>query len=112
MDQKEFMKKVVAILEKQQNALKKMAQVSTTEPAPQRLEPAHTTKREAEAILNALQEPAKSSVARLEVQGSDVKVQFRQGKATQAAYDSVMATVKQLQEQNVLPGQSYNVKVV
>lgn len=112
MDQKEFMRKVVAILEKQQTALKKMAQVSTTEPAPQRLQPASPTKREAEAILNALQDPAKSAVARLEVHGSDVKVQFHQGKATQAAYDSVMATVQKLQQENVLPGQSYNVKVV
>lgn len=110
MDQKEFMKKVVAVLEKQQHALKKLAQDAGS--APQKIEPQVATKREAEQILSALKDPAKSAVNRLEVLNNDVKVQFHPGKATQEAYDSLMATVKELQAQNVLPGQSYSVSVV
>jgi hypothetical protein len=111
MNQKEFMKKVVAILEKQQNVIKKMAQTSH-EPPPQHLEPVKITKNEADVILNALKEPAKSSVAKLKVIGSDIEVQFHKGKATQAAYDSLMNTVKELQKSNVLHQQSYNIRVV
>lgn len=109
---KEIIKKLFTIAKKQQEIITKLAQGVNAAPPPQHLDPANTQKRPAEAILGALQEPAKSSVNRLEVQGDIVKVQFQPNKGTQQAYDSIVKTVTDLQKQNVLPGASYQIKVV
>lgn len=75
------------------------------------LQPKTTTRREAAAILNALPPATRAAVQVLEVHNDQVLVRFQPGKTTQNAYDSVMKTVRNLQMQNVLPGNSYQVVV-
>lgn len=113
MDNNEFKKKVIAILEKQQAAIKKMAQVTNmVEPAPMKLEPQSFAKDEAATVMAALKEPAKSAVKHLEVVMDEVRVAFLPGKGTQQAFDSLVKTVNELQQKNALPGASYKVKAV
>jgi len=93
-------------------SIKLAADGAQPELSPQRLEPQIAAKRDAENILKSLKDQAKSSVNRVEVHGNIVSVWFNPGKASQTAYDSLLKTVTDLQNQNVLSGSSYQVKVV
>lgn len=112
MDSKKVIAQLIKIAEKQQKIINRLAQAAPagSEPAPQHLEPATTTKRPAEAILAAL--PPNSGVQILEVHGEEVKVRAKPGANQQAVYNAVFKTVTQLQQSNVLQGSSYKISFV
>jgi hypothetical protein len=108
-------RKIFSVLKKQQAAIEKLAQVLS----PQRFEPAHPSKREAETIFNALPAGVRAMVQHLEVQlgagghGKEVKVQVKPGQNPNAVLQGAQATVKHLEQQNMLiPGATYTVQVV
>jgi hypothetical protein len=127
MDSKKVIATLYKIARNQQKIIEKLAQARTEElevPAQPPIEmpagPTHPTSFEpnkpvldnGQAVLNALPINVKPTVASVAVRGSDVLVQFKPGKATQAAYDAIKATVTALQGKGVLPLSSYNVKIV
>ncbi len=112
--EKEILKKLVAIAENQQKILTKLAQQ-----LPTKLEPGSPTKKEAESILNELQtkQPGvRAAILQLEVHpGRDantVKVRFDPKKNTPAVFNALQRTVTDLQKRNVLPAPSYNIMEV
>lgn len=112
MDSKKVIEKLLSIAEKQQKIIQKLAQTPGNGLPPQALEPSQPTLREADVILHALPTNVRPLVARLEVHGQDVLVQFVPGKASDPAFAAVQNTVSNLQQQNVLQRPSYNVKQV
>ena len=116
--EKDLIKQLFKIAENQQKIINKLAgfdvdPVPSLLPAPLDLTPDSPTKKEAAAILNALQPAVRAAVAALEVHpamgANEVKVKFVQGKGTSAVFNAIQATVQDLQSKNVLGGQSYKI---
>jgi hypothetical protein len=127
MDSKKVIATLYKIARNQQKIIEKLAQVQTGElavpnqqplvtpaapTAPTSFEPNRPVFNNGQAVINALPAGVKPAVANVDVRGSDVLVQFKPGKATQATYDAVKAAVTALQERGVLPLPNYNVKIV
>jgi len=112
MDSKKIIAKLIKIAYNQQKIIEKLAQGTPALAGPPQSLPApvHPNLREADTILKALPLNVKPVVARIEVKGGDVYVQFHPGKESDAAFAAVQSTVQNLQQQNVLPGQSYQVR--
>jgi|SRR6185436_12797007 len=110
---KEIISKLVKVVAQQQQIITKIAQSLGDALPPASLNPQITTKKEAEAISNALPQQVKSLVRRLEVapgtSSNTVKVQFVPGKSSDYAFRTIQKVVTTLQQQNVLPGIAYNV---
>lgn len=118
MSDKEAIKILLKIAEKQQKAIMKLAQ-GLNAPAQELPAPVHPNLREAETILAALPANVKGTVHGLEVHPSndpvfdgEVKVKFAPGKASDAAFNAVKKTVENLASRNMLPGAAYTVKQV
>jgi len=114
MDSKKIIESLVKIANNQQKIIHKLAQQVNPEPIPTAglSNTVAPITRPADIILHALPATVKPAVANLEVSDHEVKVLFHPGKATQGNYDQVLATVRNLQSANKLPGNTYNVKVV
>ncbi len=115
MNEKTTTQKLLAVVKKQQAIIEKMAQVLP----PQRFEPAHPSKREAETILGALSPQLHSMIQTLEVHlgegghGKVVKVMPKAEQAAGAVLQGVQHTVQKLMQANkLIPGASYSVQVV
>lgn len=116
MDTKKIIQKLVALAEKQQKIITKLAQAvpaaqTGPELAPQHLDPNKPNLRPAEAVLNALSPNTRKTVVNLEEHGSDMMVGFAPGQKTQQNYDAVLATLQKLTNQGVLQ-RAYNLKAV
>lgn len=99
---------LVKIAEKQQKIINKLAQ----ELSAQQFQPQVSTKRPAEAILNALPANVRAGVQHLELHGEEVRLAVKPGANAQAVYNGVFKTVTDLQNQNVLQGASYKITVI
>lgn len=116
---KEILAKLVKVAENQQKILNKLAQAQGL--SPQSFEPKAPTFEPARQILARLEKSSpqvRAAIRNVEVHPAgrpnswDVKVLFNEGKASQAALNTVMATVTSLQKENVLTGASYQVSAV
>ena len=116
---KEIINKLFEVVAKQQQIITKIAQ-NLGEPVqldsgapPTGYKPQETTKKEAAAILAALPPNVRATIKQLEVAaGRDsnvVKVQFLPQRGNAAVFNVIKNTVTDLQNKNVLPGQSYNI---
>lgn len=107
---KEIIRKLFAIAEKQQRILTKIAQQL---PIPTELKPAATVKKEADVILNALAPNVKSAISVLEVapgrDSNTVKVRFFPQKNSPQVFAALQRTIEDLQNKNLLQGASYNI---
>lgn len=108
MDTKKIIEKLLAVAEKQQKVITKLAQAL---PA-QHMDPNVATKRDAETILNALPSTVRPAVADLAVHGSLVNVKFQPEQGTDQAFNVIVQTVQQLQNSGTLSGRNYQVKEV
>lgn len=138
MSDKDVLKKLLKIAEKQQKIITKLAQqvngpvpietphsfypehpkappLAPVEPGT----PVHPNTREAETILASLPPQVAPMVQVLEVHPSkdptfdgEVRVRFVPGKASDQAFNAVQKTVQNLVNRNLLPGANYNVKEV
>lgn len=115
---KEIIKKLLAIATKQQKIITKLAQVpseqkehTTSEPPPQHLDPAPTQKGTAAKTLIAALPVGffDANLVNIEERGSDMVVGFKPGKKTQPNYDTVMSTLQKLTNENKIQ-QRYNLK--
>lgn len=114
--EKEILKHLLAIADKQQKAIAKLAQAVK---APKEYKPIHPTLSEERAILGALPPTARAAVKQLEVHKSadpafngEVRVSFLPNKGSDEVFDAVQKTVANLAQSNVLPGANYLVKEV
>jgi hypothetical protein len=116
MDNKDIIKKLIKIASNQQKIINKLAQVMPTslhaDPVQSLPAPNRPVEREADAILHALPADVRATVERIEVRNNEVLVRFNPGKDSDVAFQTIQKTVNDLQNQNVLPGQSYMVKQV
>jgi hypothetical protein len=116
---KEIIKKLFAIVEKQQKIIVKMAQAATTTPSPftgqpapppQELKPGTSTKKPAAAILEAMPE-LRSKIVNLEERGPDMLVRFKPGQSSDANFNAILSKMQELTNANVLP-HAFNLKEV
>lgn len=108
---KDIIKKLLRIAENQQKIITKLAQT-----LPNDLGHDSPTKKEALAILSALPPAVRGMVDQLEVHQkpdvNEVKVKFVAGKNSPQAFNAIQKTVQDLQNKNVLAGQSYKITEV
>jgi hypothetical protein len=107
---KEIINKMFTILAKQQEVITKLAQALP----PAHLQPAEPTKREAEAILNALPQQVRAVVENIAVipgrDGNLVKIRYVGNRGSAQAFQAIQRTVTDLQKKNVLAGQTYTLQ--
>lgn len=121
---KEIIKKLLAIATKQQKIITKLAQDSagkmppapgapvSTAPPPDKLEPAKTQKTPAKALWDAMSPQLRGTLAvPPEAHGNDMMVKFKPGQGTQANYDGIMKVLQDLTNKNVIQS-AYNLKLV
>ena len=134
MDSKKVIEKLLRIAANQQKIIMKLAQAQglppdslpnsqvsmtegqgappATQPPPQSLEPTKTQKTPAKAFYEAMTPQQKGMlVGGPEAQGSDMKVRFKPGQATQPNYDSLLKLLQTLTSQNKIQ-QAFNLKPV
>jgi len=101
---KELIKKLFAIAEKQQKIITKLAQAlpASTDPPPQHLDPVKIQKRPAKAVLDALPAATRNAIVNLEEHGDEMWIRFKPGQTTQRNYDIVLKTMQDLSDKNVL----------
>lgn len=108
---KDIIKKLLRIAENQQKIITKLAQGQQSLPSPD-----SPTKKEALSILSALPPAVRSVIEQLEVHkgrdADEVKVRFIAGKSSPMAFSAIQRTVQDLQNKNVLAGQSYKITEV
>lgn len=110
MDSKKVIEKLVAIAEKQQKIINKLAQAQTGD-LTQHLDPNKTPKTPARALLDALPANVRSLVVNIEAHGQDMMVMFKPGAKTQANYDVILKTLQDLTNKSLIQN-SYNLKAV
>ena len=103
------LKKLFAIVQKQQQIIEKMAQQAQIPPT--KLEPAKVEFHPEAVVKQHLAPAVANSIYSLKVQGNTLWVSFKSGMATQANFDAVLKTVQQLVNKNLLPF-AYEVKAV
>ncbi len=67
---------------------------------------------EAEAVIKALPPLVKAVLKDLKVNGSNVLVKFHPGKGSDAAFNAIQSVVTALQNKNVLKGKSYQIQEI
>jgi len=102
------LKKLLAIVQKQQKALEKLAQMQNI---PQSFKPVHPALKPELVIEQNLPADVKAKILQLKAQGNVLWVSFKHGMATQAALDAVVKTVQALLNKNLIPF-AYEVKAV
>lgn len=107
-DNNETLKKLLAIVQKQQKVIEKMAQMQLQ---PQKVEPIAPSMHPEEVIKQHLPSVVNNAIYSLKPQGNVLWVSFKQGMASQAAFDTLLKTVQNLVNKNLLPF-AYQVKAV
>lgn len=134
MDEKKIIAKLASIVERQQKIIMKLAQAQGlppdalptggasvsgghpaqlgSEPPPQKLEPAKIEHQPAKVFYESMS-PAQQGLLAFapEVQGGNMNIRFKPGKATQPNYDSLLKLLQSLTNQNKIQ-QALNLKVV
>jgi hypothetical protein len=134
MDEKKVIAKLAAIVANQQKIIMKLAQTQGLppdslptssvnvggghemqtggQPPPDKLDPNKVQKEPAKVFYEAMNPGQRGLLAFApKVQGSDMQVSFKPGKATQPNYDSLLGLLKNLTTQNKIQ-QAYALKVV
>lgn len=110
MDSKKVIEKLVAIADKQQKIINKLAQAQAGELS-QHIDPSKAPKTPARALLDALPANVRSLVVNIEAHGQDMVVMFKPGAKNQANYNAVLKTLQDLTNKNMIQD-SYNLKAV
>lgn len=105
----EQLKKLLALVQKQQQIIEKLAQQAQLQP--QHMEPAKVEFHPETVIKQHLAPAIANSIYSLKVQGNTLWVSFKKGMATQANFDAVLKAVQQLVNKNLIPF-AYEVKAV
>ena len=111
MDNQKQLQALLAIVQKQQQMINKLAQLTHQMLPPQRLEPVHPELRPEVKVLESLAPNVKAGVQSITARGNDLEVAFKPGHANQAALDHITQTVQKLLKENKLPF-PYAVKAV
>lgn len=104
----EQLKKLLALVQKQQQIIEKLAQMQNV---PQSFKPVKPELKPEMVIQQHLAPEIANKIFSIKAQGNTLWVSFKKGMATQAALDAVIKTVQALLNKNLLPF-AYEVKAV
>lgn len=115
MDTKKVIAKLIKIAESQQKIINKLAEDLAPAGQPtgaEHFDPNKAQKQAARAVINALPPGFfQQKLVNIEEHGDDMKVIFKPGQKTQANYDVVFNTMKELTRTGVL-SRGYNIVAV